>query len=243
MYCNLKISVINCQLETTVYSKPIDSHLYLHAKSCHKASSIRDIQKGVALRLRRICSTGNKYSSKSVEYQDYLSCRGHDPKIVHDTFAEISKVTRNDARKKTVNNNSNNNRVIFSTKFNPRGPNVTKIIKENFHLLQNNEILKKLFPENSILLANKRENNLKDLSLRSDPYNIKTDLLDNTKHGYKSCKEKCDSCINFVHETTAIKFFVATERIFKMRRDRSCQTKNVICIAYCLPLETTLGKL
>ena len=28
--------------------------------------------------------------------------------------------------------------AIFSTKFNPRGPNVTKTIKGNFHLLQNN---------------------------------------------------------------------------------------------------------
>ena len=67
-------------------------------------------------------------------------------------------------------NNSNNNRVIFSTKFNSRGPNVTKIIKEeNFHLLKNNEILKGLFLENSTVVANKRENNLEDLLLRSDP--------------------------------------------------------------------------
>ena len=90
-----------------------------------------------------------------------------------------------------INNNSNN-KIICSTKFNPRGPNVTKIIKDNFHLLQSNKILKVLFPENSILLGSKRETNLKDLLLRTDPHNIKKDLLDNTKHGYKSCKKKCD---------------------------------------------------
>ena len=60
---NLKISIINGQLETTVYSKPTDFHLYLHAKSYHKASFFRGIQKGVALPLRRICSTDNEYSS------------------------------------------------------------------------------------------------------------------------------------------------------------------------------------
>ena len=102
--------------------------------------------------------------------------------------------------------------VIFSTKCNPRGPNATKIIKDNFHLLQNNEILKGLFPKNSILVANKRKNNLKDLLSRSDPYNIMKDLLDNTEHVYRSCKRKCDSCNNFVDEVTAIKCFV-TERI------------------------------
>ena len=85
-FLDLKINIVNGQLETTVYSKPTDSHLYLHARSCHKPSSIRGIQKGVAPRLRRICSTDNEYSSKSIEYQDYLTHRGHDPNTVHDTF-------------------------------------------------------------------------------------------------------------------------------------------------------------
>ena len=71
-----------------------------------------------------------------MKYQDHLNRRGHDPKTVHDTL-----------EKKTTE-------VVFST--NPRRPNVTKIIKENFYLLQNNEILKEFFPENSILVANKR---------------------------------------------------------------------------------------
>ena len=48
---------------------------------------------------------------------------------------------------------------------------------------------KVFFPENSILVTNKRENNLKDLLLRSDSYNMKGDLPDNTRHGYKSCKK------------------------------------------------------
>ena len=83
------------------------------------------------------------------------------------------------------------------------------------------------------LWQNKRENNLKDLLLRSDPYNIKRDLLHNTKHGYESCEKKCDSCNNFVDEATAIKCF-ATGRIFKIRRDSSCQMENVIYVAFCL---------
>ena len=90
-------------------------------------------------------------------------------------------------------------------------------MKENFNLFQKTKILKGLFLENCILVANKRENNLKDLLLKSDSYNIKRDLLDNTKHGYKSCKKKCDSYNNFVDESPAIKSFT-TGRIFKIRR-------------------------
>ena len=53
-FLDLKISIVQNQLFTTVYSKPTDSHMYLHDTSCHSKQSIVGIQKGVALRLRRI---------------------------------------------------------------------------------------------------------------------------------------------------------------------------------------------
>ena len=85
-FLDLKISIINQKLVTTVYSKPTDSHLYLHKQSCHNKSSIDEIQKGVALRLRRICSSNEEYDKKSSEYERYLVDRGHDVKKVKKTF-------------------------------------------------------------------------------------------------------------------------------------------------------------
>ena len=38
-FLDLKIYIQNNCLETTVYSKPTDSHLCLEASSCHKKSS------------------------------------------------------------------------------------------------------------------------------------------------------------------------------------------------------------
>ena len=93
--------------------------------------------------------------------------------------------------------------------------------------------MKGLFLENSIRVVDKRKNNLKDLLLRSDSFNIKRDLLGNTKYGYRNCKKKFDCCNNFVDEATAIKCF-ANGRIFKIRRDSLYQTKSVIYVVYCL---------
>ena len=56
-FLDRKISIQNNRLETTVYSKPTDSHLYLQTSSCHKKSSKNGIIRGVALHLHRICST------------------------------------------------------------------------------------------------------------------------------------------------------------------------------------------
>ena len=91
-FLDLKISVSCNKLMTTVYSKPTDSHLYLHSTSCHKSSSINSIQKGVALRLRRICSMTEEYQNKAKQYSSYLAARGHDLKTVKSRFNKIKKV-------------------------------------------------------------------------------------------------------------------------------------------------------
>ena len=53
-FLDLRISIVGNKLTTTVYSKSADSHLYLHADSFHKKSSVKGIQQGVVLRLGRI---------------------------------------------------------------------------------------------------------------------------------------------------------------------------------------------
>ena len=99
-FLDLKISVSSNKLMTTVYSKPTDSHLYLHSTSCHKSSSINGIPKGVALCLRRICSTTQEYKNKAKEYSSHLVARGHNTQTVKSTFDKIDQVSRSVARKK-----------------------------------------------------------------------------------------------------------------------------------------------
>jgi len=87
------------------------------------------------------------------------------------------------------------------------------------------------------MVAFKREKNLTNLLMRSDPYNLKPDLIDHQERGYKRCDRKCDSCDNFVDETSFITCH-ATGRKFGIRNLVTCNTKNVIYVIYC----TTCGK-
>ena len=161
----------------------------------------------------------------------YLVARGHNPKTVKSTFDKIGKISRSIARKKK-NHSITTSSVIFLAEFNPRGPNVSDIINRHRHLLKTDDTLKQLFPENSIVVANKRGKNLQERLTRADPYNIKSDLLDRNFHGYKKCGKKCDSCNNFVDETSFV-ISKATGRKYWIRRDSTCTTKNVIYLAYC----------
>ena len=60
--------------------------------------------------------------------------------------------------------------------FYPHGPNAKEIISNNLHLLSNNRQLNILFLKESILVANRREKNLKNLLMAIDPYDIKSDV-------------------------------------------------------------------
>ena len=117
------------------------------------------------------------------------------------------------------------------TEFHPRDPNVSEIINKHKHLLETDDTLKQLFPKNSIIVTNKRGRNLQDLLTRANPYNIKSDLLDLNVHGYKKCGKKCDSCNNFVDETSFV-ISKAIGRKYWIRRDSISTTKNVIYLAY-----------
>ena len=163
-FLDLQISVSSNKLMTTVYSKPTDSHLYLHSTSCHKSSSMNGIPKGVTLRLRKICSTTQEYQSKGKEYSSYLVARGHNPKTVKSTFDKIEKVSRSVGRKKK-NRSITTSSVIFSVEFNLRGPNVSKSINKHRHLLETDDTLKDYFQKVLLLFLIKEEETCKTISL------------------------------------------------------------------------------
>ena len=230
-FLDMLIRIIGGRLETTVYSKPTDSHLYLHASSCHKKSSIEGIQKGVALRLCRICSRNEDYKLKSKEYGAYLVCRGHDPKIVRKNFQDVGKLSREAARAKKERN-SETKPIIFSTLFSPHAPDIGDIIRKHQHLLRVKT--SDIFPEKSIMVAHRRGKNLKDLMVRGDPYNIRPDLDNNISvGGYTKCGRTCESCDYFVIPTNSFKCF-ATSKTYKIKRDLNCNSKYVVYMAFCI---------
>ena len=140
-FLDVKISIVDNVIHTTVYSKSTDSHLYLQAESCHQLSTICGIQKGVALRLRKICSTICEYDEKSKQYMAYLVARGHDPITVKRTFEEARERPRNDIRN-PPSTNTKKTGIVFSTKYNPRGPNLKEIIRKHLKIIDTPQLKK-----------------------------------------------------------------------------------------------------
>ena len=123
-FLDLKISAQNNRLERNVYSKSTDSHLYLEASFCHNKSSKNGIIKGVALRLRIICSTMKDFKIKS-------GARGLSAKLMKSEFGKVSSIPSYEACRKVEKYFEN--KAIFTSTFNPRGPNVSQIINRHLH--------------------------------------------------------------------------------------------------------------
>ena len=68
---DISLFIINGRIESKVYFKPLDGHMYLLPQSSHYQSMYRNIPYGVALQLRRICSRDDWF----YDFKQYFSGR------------------------------------------------------------------------------------------------------------------------------------------------------------------------
>ena len=83
---DLTLLLVDGFIQTDIYSKPTDHHIYLLRNSAHPSHCTRAIPFGVATRVRRNCSTIEKFEERSREYQKYLIDRGYHPSKVKTQF-------------------------------------------------------------------------------------------------------------------------------------------------------------
>ena len=134
-------------------------------------------------------------------------------------------MSRQQSRIKKTKSGNSRNKIVFYNKYNSQGPNIKSIIQKHAHILGNCQIMQ----NKEIMVAYKRERKLKELLRRADPYNI----IDHEMHTYVPCKQRFDSCANFVVAKSSFVCF-ATKRFYKVRRSTSCVSKDVLYIAFWL---------
>ena len=229
-FLDLMITITGNKLKTSIYSKPTDAHLYLNAKSSHPKSQILGIARGVALRLRRICSDYDDFCDKSKEYCEYLIGCGHNREHVLKAFNEIGNMTRKDARKRKQKKEGNY--CVFISKFNPRVPNIHKIFQKYRSVIDSDERAKQILPEETLRVAYKRDKNLKELLAPSNPYKGGEKVISGS--GCSACTaSRCDCCHNFLLVGSSF-CSTATGRTYTIRMPLTCTSQNVVYLAHCL---------
>ena len=65
-FLDLKFKLKNSKIAVEVFAKPTNSFIFVLPTSCYPRKSINNIPRGIALRLRRICVTDEKFDSRSI---------------------------------------------------------------------------------------------------------------------------------------------------------------------------------
>ena len=133
------------------------------SSTCYPNRNVKNIPKGIPLRLRRICDSHEKYDKRSEEYQKYLVAREFRIGSVKRQFEEVKKLSRSEVRRPKVK--SNQVRMLnFFTTYNPSLPNMDTLVKKYLPLLHSDENLKELFPASAFNTIYRRNKNLIALS-------------------------------------------------------------------------------
>ena len=162
MFLYLKITINDKKLVISVYSKPVDSHLYLYDASCHPTKSIDGISTGVAKPLKQIHSNDIDFLEQSKKHSAYLAAGNQKSKEITRAFEKNNKQPISTVQHKRAK--SNIKPVVFTTQYNPLGPNISSIIER--------------FPT------------LSDLMVKADPYSIKPLKEVHQDPGCRNCMKR-----------------------------------------------------
>ena len=218
-------------ISTDIYAKPTDSHLYLPFSSSHPAHCKKAIPYGVALRVRRNCSTDEFLNKRCTEYKGYLKSQGYNANLVDKQFDKALNVERPELLKKNVKPDKKVFPLVLD--YNPILPDIQRIIRKHVHLLNSSPELLEIFPPKSIIPAYRRTKNLKDILAPSKFCVNKGFGREHSEAGgcFK-CSSKCDLCKNFLIEDTSFKSF-ATGRTYKINQRLTCSSRYVVYLASC----------
>ena len=176
-------------LHTDLYTKPTDKFQYLNFKSCHPFHQKSNLPYALALRIRRICSNVDDFKQHCNTLTQHLRKRGYKLGLIKDGIRKAAERSRDDVLKPSDKDNvQKDERVIFSTTYNPIVPDLKKKLKEMQPVLLTSERCKTIFPDPP-LLAYRRNRNLNDMLVSRrlpnntniiEPVQIDTDRTSNT---------------------------------------------------------------
>ena len=184
-------------IKTDLFKKPTSVCQYLLPSSCHAGHVTRNIPYSLAYRLLRICSERETFLTRLEELRSDLISRSYNPKVIHDAFQRVLQVPREVALQKVQR--AENTREVFSTKFHPSLPSLSKIIhKHHAYMVESDKEMGRCFMEPS-LVSYKRSKNIKEHLIRAK--------VSTTRHskrhvkGFKPCGSLCTMCVlspNFI---------------------------------------------
>ena len=139
--------IVNRCIESKVYFKPTDGHMYLLPQSSHHQSLYHNIPFGVALQLRRVCSRDDWLEEQLQEFEHYFQC-GRYNDISNNGFKRAKNIARSDAllpKPSTIDSLQN---LVLVMDYHTNFRDIPKLIRDYLSILYESQCMKKVFSNN-----------------------------------------------------------------------------------------------
>ena len=124
-------------LTTDQYTKPKDTHQYLHRQSCHPHHCKATIAYSQAVGLRRICSLDEDYLRRIEELKSHLVNRGHGEMEIQRQIDRANRISRDQALE--TSGRKTTDRILLVVTYHPHLPPLSKILRDNLPILHVSE--------------------------------------------------------------------------------------------------------
>ena len=152
------------RLDIKTHFKATETFQYTHFSSCHPPGVKKGFIKGEALRLLRTNSSKAAFKNALKRFQTNLLERGYPETLVSNTLAEITFEERKQA---LIQKRKPNTRILpFVTQYRSSVPNLKHILMQNWHLIQQQPLLRRIFKDPPIV-SYRRGRSLKDILVRA----------------------------------------------------------------------------
>ena len=219
------------KLLVELYTKPTDTHNYLHFSSFHPGHTKRGGPYGQFLRVRRNCTLESDYNKHSLFLKSKYMERGYPEPLLENSRLKALRTDRTQLldplRKDSENKKRAQNVLPLILTFHPSNSQVRDIITRNWGILKFSDLCKEALPENP-LFATRKNRNLKDELIKSRLEPLKPKVTHNPK---AHCKFfNCSVCVNL----RKMKHFMSeeTKKSYKAP-EAQCFTSNVIYLLTC----------
>ena len=175
------LCIINGGIESKVYSKPTDGHMYLLPQSPHYISMYLHIPFSVALRIRRICSREDWFEEQLLEYKQYFKRGNYKNCIIQKGFDNARNIPRSQALKpKTASDQTVHNFALILD-YHPNFSGLPLLIRDHLKILFESPRMKEVFSQDKTCIRTgfRRTKNLKDILVKSSVQPVTMSQIDN----------------------------------------------------------------
>ena len=154
------------KLDFKPYIKPSEKFQYIHRQSAHPKAVFKGLIKGELIRFVRTSTNNEDYLNRAAIFKEKLLVRGYSNHEFEHAFSQVDHGLRQTYLQEKTRLSIKDTPLVFTTTYNPHLRGYSTALTRSWRYIEENELLKKVFPRKPIL-AFRRNKNLQDTLVRA----------------------------------------------------------------------------